>query len=108
MPKIGPRETQIRALRAKKAAGKPPKRPKPQPKAKQRQRAKPSVRSNGGVSAVSTPIVKNGPSFDRTAYQRVYCRLNRKHGPVASWPADALAELRTVSTGKKTGPQSEA
>lgn len=41
------------------------------------------------------------PRFDRTAYQRVYCRLRRKHGPLALWPPDALAELRSVSVGKR-------
>lgn len=103
---------QLRALREGKTAKtglqkaiKAMRAPKPQKTAKAR------VRSNGGVLSVLPSrakadvssghvVVNNQPSFDRTAYQRVYCRLNRAHGPISGWPADALAELRRYSRGK--------
>lgn len=86
---------QLRALRERQ--NRKPARvasPKPAPAPRKPKAAKPRQRAS---RAVSTP----GPSFDRTAYQRVYCRLNRRHGPVADWPPEAVAELRTYSTGTR-------
>lgn len=68
----------------------------------------PQPHSNGAMDEALRPIIdktlelmeRHNPGFDRRAYQRVYCRLRRKHGPVGDWPSSALAELRTVSKGR--------
>lgn len=56
---------------------------------------------DGGLPLGHRATIQRSPEgFDRRAYQRVYCRLRRKHGPVGDWPACALAELRLVSKGR--------
>ncbi len=50
--------------------------------------------------AFPTPL-RSPDGFDRRSYQRVYCRLRRKYGPISSWPADALGELRSLTKAPK-------
>ena len=64
---------------------------------------KPSTLARGKPKAAAAP--KAGKSadptpFDRTAYQRIYCRMRRIHGKLADWPQDALDALRAVSKGR--------
>ena len=71
--------------------------------AKSRVARKPSPLARGKPKAVVDPnhAKSADPSpFDRTAYQRIYCRLRRVHGKLADWPADALKALRAVSNGR--------
>lgn len=53
-----------------------------------------------GLQLVNGLLPNMLESEKRVRYQRVYCRLRRKHGPVGDWPTSALAELRLVSKGR--------
>lgn len=98
------------------SGGKGPKKAKVTPRAK-----KPSSQTPGakvvppsprqGYSSDHPPAATPGPvtlpklgrpstGFDRKAYQRVYCRLRLRHGPLSNWPQDALQELDQVRTPK--------
>lgn len=106
MAKIGPKEAARRALRERKA-GKPaktvtPKRSKAPVAAVQRKKAKARVAPQkrplrhkvvlsfpGDPDVVLKPVPapklgRPSTGFDRAAYQRVYCRLWLRHGPLPS------------------------
>lgn len=98
---------QLRALRERKA-GKPAKsgpskRSKAKPAARVAGKAKPRPRPNGAVlvkKAAKPKIGRPSTGFDRTAYQRVYCRNRLRYGPLALWPEEARAELKKAAKGQ--------
>lgn len=59
------------------------------------------LRDASGPPPSATPKKLGRPStgFDRAAYQRVYTRLRRLHGPLKAWPPAALDQLRLASKG---------